>query len=66
MIGLGNTGTQEPKTEEGQFAVLQEGIDKLNTTMTNVYNVISRGGKVVLNAKEVGDALYLYNIGPKG
>lgn len=62
ILGLGNIGTEEPKTEEGQFAVLQGGIDKLNTTMTNLYNVISKGGKVMLNAKEVGDALYLYNM----
>jgi hypothetical protein len=65
-FGGGEAKGGKKAAEEGQFAVLQEGIDKLNTTMTNVYNVISRGGKVVLNAKEVGDALYLYNIGPKG
>jgi hypothetical protein len=57
MIGLGNTGTQEPKTEESQFGVLQKGVDELNKTMAEIKDLIKKGGDVYMDTSKVGEAL---------
>jgi hypothetical protein len=54
---LSGIGEQEPKTEEGQFSVLQKGVDDLNSTMIEIKKIISKGSKVVIDSKVLGEII---------